>query len=272
MQNSDHSGYLSISEFAKISEVSRKALIFYDNAGVFSPKYVAPNGYRYYSHEQIYMISVITMFKDLGTPLSQIKEYVYNCNPVDAVTFLELRQKTISKKIQQLKGANDMLSVKLKNLKLGLQPYTTDVQISYETEQPLFISEPLNEKKALISDDEWMDFYYKCKLHNVIWGYPEGFSVSKENLKARKSNIAEHIICHVGNNRYANFYMPAGNYAIACGIGSFHDTEPIYQRLYEYIETKKLEISGSAYEKRLIDEAATENSSSQVIQVKIQIK
>lgn len=40
--------YLTISEFSKISEISRKTLIFYDNIGLFSPEYTASNGYRYY--------------------------------------------------------------------------------------------------------------------------------------------------------------------------------------------------------------------------------
>ena len=34
-----NSGYLTISEFSKIAEVSRKALIFYDRIGLFSPAY-----------------------------------------------------------------------------------------------------------------------------------------------------------------------------------------------------------------------------------------
>lgn len=34
-------GYLTISEFSEIAEVSRKTLIFYDNIGLFSPEYTA---------------------------------------------------------------------------------------------------------------------------------------------------------------------------------------------------------------------------------------
>ena len=56
MQEKNRDGLLKISEFSKIAEISRKGLIFYDNIGVFSPEYTAPNGYRYYSHEQIYLI------------------------------------------------------------------------------------------------------------------------------------------------------------------------------------------------------------------------
>ena len=47
MKKQEKDNYLTISEFSRISEIKRKALIFYDNTGVFSPKYTAPNGYRY---------------------------------------------------------------------------------------------------------------------------------------------------------------------------------------------------------------------------------
>lgn len=45
MQEKNRDGLLKISEFSKIAEISRKGLIFYDNIGVFSPEYTAPNGY-----------------------------------------------------------------------------------------------------------------------------------------------------------------------------------------------------------------------------------
>ena len=82
--------HLSISEFSKIAEISRKTLIFYDNIGLFTPEYTAPNGYRYYAHEQIYIISVINILKQLGMPLSEIKTYIDQCTPNQAIQLLSL--------------------------------------------------------------------------------------------------------------------------------------------------------------------------------------
>ncbi|MDY2997836.1 MAG: MerR family transcriptional regulator [Faecalimonas sp.] len=107
---------LTISEFAEIAEISRKGLIFYDNTGVFSPEYTAPNGYRYYSHEQIYLISAIGLLKELGTPLQQIKAYMQDSTPESAVALLEQQGKKISQKIKQLQETQDMLQTKLKRL------------------------------------------------------------------------------------------------------------------------------------------------------------
>lgn len=98
------------------------------------------------------------------------------------------------------------------------------------------------------------------------------FLVCKNNLLAHQTGMADHIICRVGDARYANSSMPEGNYAVACGHGSFQDTSPIYERLLDYIHENQLEITGHAYETRLIDETASKNPDLHVIQVCIHVK
>lgn len=101
--------YLTISEFSRISEVKRKALIFYDNTGVFSPKYTAHNGYRYYSHDQTYVIAVINVLKELGMPLSEIKEYTANITPENAISLLKEQEKNLNSKIEELQSIQDII-------------------------------------------------------------------------------------------------------------------------------------------------------------------
>lgn len=272
MKKNTPSRYLSISEFSKISNVSRKALIFYDNIGLFSPDFIGSNGYRYYSHEQIYLISVINTLKELGMPLGAIKAYMANRTPDDAVVLLARQNEFITQKICELQGVQDMLAAKLQKLRLGVQITDTEIKLVQQKETPIFISDPIQKEKNNIYDDEWVDFYLKCQKYHVTFGYPEGFLVCKNNLLAHQTDMANHIICHVGDTRYANSSMPEGNYAVACGHGSFQDTGSIYDRLLNYIQENQLEIAGHAYETRLIDEAASKNADLQVIQVCIHVK
>lgn len=271
MKKNTKSRYLTISEFSKISNVSRKALIFYDNIGLFSPDSIGSNGYRYYSHEQIYLISVINTLKELGMPLGAIKAYMANRAPDDAIILLEQQNEFITQKICELQGVQDMLAAKLQKLRQGVQIRDTKIKLVQQEETPIFISDPIQKEKNDIYDDEWVNFYLKCQKYNVTFGYPEGFLVCKNNLLTHQTDIADHIICHVGDARYANSYMPKGNYAVACGHGSFQDTIPIYDRLLKYIHENQLEIIGHAYETRLIDEVASKNPDLQMIQVCIHV-
>ncbi len=271
MQEKCRDGLLKISEFAKIAEVSRKALIFYDNIGVFSPIYTAPNGYRYYSHEQIYLISVVNMLKELGTPLGQIREFMQDCTPDRAVALLEQQGIQIAHKIMRMQSIQNMLQVKLARLQAGMARTTDSIHVIEQEETPLFISDTVGANKNCVPDDAWIGFYMKCRKHRVAFGYPEGFLVRRENLCAGRTNIASHIICHVGAAQYANACIPAGRYLTACGTGSFEDTEPVYRALLDYAGAHGIDIIGNAYEERLIDEIASNEKSTQRIEIKIQI-
>lgn len=263
--------YLTISEFSKISEISRKALIFYDNIGLFSPEYTAPNGYRYYSHEQIYVISVITLLKELGMPLSEIKFYMAKKNIHQAISLLSAQDKVIDAKIAELKNAQNMLLAKLDSLITGSKITDYQPYVVVQDEQPLYISRSFQMTKSDIPDEIWVNYYMDCKRHGILFGFPEGFLVTKEMLLARKSNVARNIIFHVNNRSFSNGVMPKGRYLTAYGHGGLEETESIYQKLFQYIEKEHIVVVGNAYEKRLIDEIATEEKNQQLIEVKIHI-
>lgn len=263
--------YLTISEFSKISEISRKALIFYDNIGLFSPEYTAPNGYRYYSHEQIYIISVITLLKELGMPLSKIKSYIEKKNIQQAILLLSEQDKVINDKIRGLKNAQNMLLTKLDSLITGSRVKDYQPHIVTQDEQPLYISRSFHMSKSDIPDEIWVNYYMECKRHDILFGFPEGFLVNKEMLLARKPDTASNIIFHVNDRSFSNGTMPKGRYLTAYGHGGLEETKSIYQKLFQYIEKEHIEVAGNAYEKRLIDEIATEEKSQQLIEVKIHI-
>lgn len=130
--------YLTISEFSKISEVSRKALIFYDNAGLFSPEYTGENGYRYYSHEQIYIISVINILKELGMPLNQIKTYMQTPSPSEALWLLNNQEHILSQKIEYLRRLQDMLVSKKEKLREGIRADISEIKLLPRKKKPAF--------------------------------------------------------------------------------------------------------------------------------------
>ena len=267
-----HKDYLMISEFSKICEISRKTLIFYDNIGLFSPELIGENGYRYYSHEQIYIIFVINILKELGTPLNQIKKFMESRTPDSAIRLLKQQDETISSKIARLQGFQDMLNMKVQRLIQAKESDVSKIQLIWQKKQPLFISDPINKEKTNLSDSEWLQFSMKSKKHNVSIGYPEGFLVQNQNLMSSETDVVGHIICYVGESIYANSFMPQGNYLTAVGTGDFYDTKPIYHKMMKYISEHQLKVVGNAYEERLIDEIASKDLKNQVFQIKIQVQ
>lgn len=275
MKDKKNPDLLSISEFSRIAEVSRKALIFYDNTGVFSPRYTAPNGYRYYAHEQIYVISVVNMLKELGMPLSRIKGYTSDITPEKAITLLKEQGANLDRKISEFQSVRDMLEVKLRKLEEGYAAESEDVcavRILHFDKTPVFISDSFQADREHIPDDMWLDFYMKCKQKHISFGYPEGFLVPQKNLMKQHTGEVANIIAYVGHTGYANSFVPAGDYVTACGNGGLQDTEEIYTRIFEFIKRNSCQITGDAYEERLIDEVGSSAKKDQVTRVRIRIQ
>jgi DNA-binding transcriptional MerR regulator len=67
-------GWMGISEFARQSRLSPKALRLYDELGLLPPARVDPDtGYRWYSAEQLEGAGLVASLRQLGVPLAQIK-------------------------------------------------------------------------------------------------------------------------------------------------------------------------------------------------------
>lgn len=67
-------------EFAKLCNVRKDTLFYYDEIGLLKPEIIQDNGYRYYSANQLYLFDVISMLKECGTPLKEIREYITESN------------------------------------------------------------------------------------------------------------------------------------------------------------------------------------------------
>ena len=92
--------YLTTGEFAKLADVTKHTLYHYDKIGLLSPEIkLTDNQYRYYSLSQLDLIKVITLLKELGMPLLEIKSYLDQRTPSLFIDLLSRELKDIQDKI-----------------------------------------------------------------------------------------------------------------------------------------------------------------------------
>lgn len=69
-------GYLSIGDFAKLRNVDRKSLRYYERIGALIPAYIDPRTkYRYYKLEQLVDLDTILVCLELEIPLKEAVKY-----------------------------------------------------------------------------------------------------------------------------------------------------------------------------------------------------
>ena len=114
----------SVGEFAKIAQVSKRQLRYYDELGLFTPAEVQENGRRFYRAAQLSALNRILVLQQLGLSLEQVRTLVRDDVPLEELKgMLKLKQaeseqrildeqqrhRAIASRLQQIERAEDDL-------------------------------------------------------------------------------------------------------------------------------------------------------------------
>lgn len=87
---------LAIGEFPKLSKPTIKTLRYYDEIGLFKPSHVEENGWRFYTVEDL---KIITVIKKLRGPNMSIEDIKKAINGDDLIAVLRQRSLEIEEEI-----------------------------------------------------------------------------------------------------------------------------------------------------------------------------
>lgn len=266
---------LKISEFAELSGISRKLLIFYDNNGILHPQKVdKENEYRYYSYRQIDTASVIVSLREAGVPLDTIREYLLKKSPKNLIALLSEQECILDRQIQKLCQIKDMVQSKIEQTGKGLSAKAGSIFTESQSAENLFLGKSLPDNYVL--GDGWAylpDFYAACKAQNIQPGFTVGTMVLHKNLTQGLWNKPNYYFCRLPNGQYQPFFTkPAGNYLLGTDYADYGQVGRLYKKMLRYIKNNQLYICGNAYEEYLVDEIAEGNPERYLLQIAIQIK
>ena len=81
--------YLTVAQFARLHEVNKRTLHYYDQIGIFSPSKKGENGYRYYDSSQSIGFEYIRMLKDLNMSMEELGAFI---SSPDMETFIQIAE------------------------------------------------------------------------------------------------------------------------------------------------------------------------------------
>jgi len=114
---------LKIGEFSRLSQVTIKALHYYDDMGLLKPASIDKfTGYRYYTVEQLPRLHSIIAFKELGLSLEQIVNLLdAQLSPVEMRDTLRQQKAEIESRIQQEQSRLAQLDFRLRMLEMEVE-------------------------------------------------------------------------------------------------------------------------------------------------------
>lgn len=269
--------HFSSGEFAKLCNVSKHTLFYYDEIGLFSPEIIDSNGYRYYSVNQYDTFDVITIFKDLGMPLKEIKSYLDNRSPDALISLLKSQNEIISKKINDLEKIQKLIESKIEVTKSASKINKDTFDILKLTQDEYFVI-----SEDAIKTDDLNITKYIANLINLC---------NEKKLFAHYSMVGIHHkqdIINCNYIKYSNFGIkiddcnndflltyhkkPKGLYLTAYHAGSFDTIGETYEKLKQYANAENLLLGDFFYEELLIDSLSVKNYNEYLSKISVNVK
>ena len=241
---------LTVSQFAKLHNVNKRTLHYYDEIGIFSPDYKGENGYRYYDYMQGVDFEYIKMLKELNMGLDEIKRYIDNPNEEDFKEIAEVKIKEINQEIKLLNRRKEVLEDKLQKLSKCDEVRNKNYIKVVECEEEKFFYTPFkfedDDLKQLISHikDVWTVDEY-CK------GIGSFISVDKIQMgefEEYDGLFIEMLEDMESKNTKNTIIKPKGKYICAYHMGDWDTLPDFYGEIVKYAEENNLTLVGYSFE------------------------
>lgn len=264
--------FYTTGEFADICGVKKKTLFHYDEIDLFKPAKVMENGYRYYSYHQLEVFNVISVLKEIGMPLKDIKNFLDKRNPKNTIELFKYEKRQVEKEIENLKRIRNILDVKLEYINLGINS-SKELSLEEIKEEYLVLSEIVKETYDEYDIKTHTDHVKYCYDNKLNYGYPVGAMISKENLISRNFTRHSYYFTKIPSKKKSNYLAikPKGLYLIGYFKGYYDKVHKIYDEMIKFIDDNNLYISGYSYEEVLIDEISSSISDNFVFKISINV-
>lgn len=270
MQKINH---IPISEFASLTNVSRQTLIYYDKIGLFKPDYKNESGYRYYSVKQIEFINVITLLKELGMSLKEIKQYTQDKSPELFLNLMQQQKKVIQAQKQQLNFNEFVINDKIKSIKDAIHTEFDKIELHDIEDTTFYISDNINnvsELDFLMSINQFVD---ELKRHHLFSSQPIGVVTSKNEILNKQYNQYSYLYVEIPSNKsdYTNAITLKGQYLVGYHVGLDETIYETYQKMFNRIEELNVEIGQYVFEEYVFDSVIKNNEKEYITKIMMEI-
>ncbi len=237
---------LTIAEFAKLHEVNKRTLHYYDSIGLFSPAQKGENQYRYYETSQNRVFEYIRMLKELNMSMEEIKEYIEHPNAEDFLQLAEVKIGEIDRQMEKLARTRHILSVIKNQTEICEQLKGGEIFLK-ECEEEHYLTTPYNFEE---------EFLEEAFAHvKEVWGLEQcrmgiGSYISVEKAERGEFQEYDGLFTPAFRAVFKEKIMikPKGTYLCAYLKGSWSYLPKLYEKMFTYAKKENLRLTGFAYE------------------------
>lgn len=271
--------YLSITEMAKLRDLTTETLRHYDRIGLFKPEYVDPiTNYRYYSSAQFEILGTIKELRQLGMSLDDIAEYFNDRNLEKSTRILKEQHELLKKEIKEKTVLEKTLRRKLSFInkinaiqKVGVPTFKVMPQRFMITHGKLY-----RDSRQIVMGQTELEKYLSVKAPVLATDRMAYYTT--ENIFAapygKVFGIAPMIFCDPEEIKKSMeiHLIPSGRYACIYYNGSIYPDKENFDKLKKFISDNGCTVSGNIYIQHIIDVTLTSRPSEKMIEMQVPVE
>lgn len=266
---------ISITDLARLRNITTETLRHYDRIGLFKPAYVDPKtGYRYYSILQYEKLGTIRELRQLGMSLKEIKEYFNNRHVTKSLYMLMNKHEELKGKIKDLQLLEETLREKIEFLKNVItESKMKEIIIKKIPEREIItLGKSINNEIELSYGFIHLENTLK-EISPILASNRLGFIISKKDIINFNFNNSSDIFVFAKEDNIKNAKkIKSGKYACIYNSGKPWDREESIKKLLEFIYMNHYVIDGDILEIAQVDITVTDVIEEECFEIQIPIK
>lgn len=240
---------LKTGEFARLCRTTKETLLHYDRKGLLKPRYVADNGYRWYGAEQFFHFDLISLLKESGCSLEEIRRsrnlrerHRYPQFLRERIALLEEEQRRLARRLSMLRGFAALTR------EATTRSFDTLFFEEREAERVLFY--PVDPEK-MTAFTTLAECYSLCLRDSPPQGNTAGVplgSVIPQDHAVRKEFRLCYLFRHISDKDDGDIRQtPSGNYACLLHEGDITSHMDAFQSLMDAVNGMGGKIASDVY-------------------------
>lgn len=236
-------------QFAKLHNVNKRTLHYYDDIGLFSPVQVGENGYRYYSYSQSPTLEMLLTLRELNMSIEEVSLFMKNRSPESFHKIITRKKLEIDTAIDRLRQLKKLLTSKEKMLNLAAQSEVTQIKIVECKEELLILGPSLSG----VEDEAYMGILLeesKKMRDSRFFNKTYGSMISTEKLIAHEFDDYHCFFTKIDKKPkdLAVHIKPAGHYIEAFCKGNWDRLPETYEHILKFAKKQGVTLTGYSYE------------------------
>ena len=268
-------GLYTTGQFAKMFDIEKSMLHYYDSIGLISPQTKGENNYRYYSWQQFDEITLILTLRELDMPVSAIKEYIKNRTPEKFAKLLNETSTELEERLGQILRLQKFINGRRKITEEALNATLNEIKIQHFPKDFFYVTSFDGDPYVIEEVYHYEGRHNKTlKLLDIYSPYPVGEITHIDSISEDK--IIHHNYFQTkltSKNDYSDPWVhPEGDYLTIYHEDGYWKTPKYHKLLLAYAKKNGLKTDEFFYDEYLLDEMSTNTLNSYLIRVSLRIK